>query len=32
VVYYRDHGHYVLIIAVQHGRRSTRNWQRRTEN
>jgi toxin ParE1/3/4 len=29
VVYYRDRGNDVLIIAVQHGRRSTRAWRRR---
>jgi plasmid stabilization system protein ParE len=30
VVYYRDRGKDVLIIAIQHGRRSTRAWWRRT--
>jgi plasmid stabilization system protein ParE len=29
VVYYRDRGTDILIIAVQHGRRSTRAWRRR---
>jgi plasmid stabilization system protein ParE len=29
VVYYRDRGSDVLIIAVQHGRRSSRAWRRR---
>ena len=29
VVYYRDRGHDVLIIAVQHGRRSSRGWRKR---
>lgn len=30
VVYYRDRGIDILVIAVQHGRRSTRAWQGRT--
>ena len=29
VIYYRDRGADVLIIAVQHGRRSTRAWRGR---
>ena len=29
VVYYRDRGTDVLIVAVQHGNRSSRNWIRR---
>ena len=29
VVYYRDRGADVLIVAVQHGHRSSRNWIRR---
>ena len=29
VVYYRDRGSDVLVIAVQHGRRSTRAWRGR---
>jgi plasmid stabilization system protein ParE len=29
VVYYRDRGSDILIIAVQHGRRSTRAWRGR---
>jgi len=29
VVYYRDRGLDVLVIAVQHGRRSYRAWQSR---
>ena len=29
VVYYRDRGNDVLIVAVQHGRRSTRSWRGR---
>jgi plasmid stabilization system protein ParE len=29
VVYYRDRGTDVLVIAVQHGRRSTRAWRGR---
>ena len=29
VVYYRDRGTDVLIVAVQHGHRSSRNWIRR---
>lgn len=29
VVYYRDRGSDVLVIAVQHGRRSSRNWRGR---
>jgi toxin ParE1/3/4 len=29
VVYYRDRGSDVLIIAVQHGRRSSRAWRGR---
>ena len=29
VVYYRDRGMDVVIVAVQHGHRSSRNWIRR---
>ena len=29
VVYYRDRGADLLVIAVQHGRRSSRAWRRR---
>jgi plasmid stabilization system protein ParE len=29
VVYFRDRGADILVIAVQHGRRSSRAWQRR---
>ena len=29
VVYYRDRGADVLIVAVQHGKRSVRNWRAR---
>jgi plasmid stabilization system protein ParE len=29
VVYYRDRGTDILVIAVQHGRRSSRAWQGR---
>jgi plasmid stabilization system protein ParE len=29
VVYYRDRGADVLIVAVQHGRRSSRHWRGR---
>jgi plasmid stabilization system protein ParE len=29
VVYYRDRGNDVLIIAIQHGRRSSRAWRGR---
>jgi plasmid stabilization system protein ParE len=29
VVYYRDRGNDILVIAVQHGRRSTRAWRGR---
>lgn len=29
IVYYRDRGTGVLIIAVQHGRRSTKGWRGR---
>jgi plasmid stabilization system protein ParE len=29
VVYYRDRGADILVIAVQHGRRSSRAWQGR---
>jgi plasmid stabilization system protein ParE len=29
VVYYRDRGTDVLIVAVQHGHRSSQNWIRR---
>jgi plasmid stabilization system protein ParE len=29
VVYYRDRGTDVLVIAVQHGRRASRAWQSR---
>lgn len=30
VIYYRDRGRDVLIVAVQHGKRSARNWKHRT--
>jgi len=30
VVYYRDGPEGILVIAVQHGRRSNRAWQRRS--
>jgi plasmid stabilization system protein ParE len=29
VVYYRDRGTDILVVAVQHGRRSARAWQGR---
>jgi toxin ParE1/3/4 len=29
VVYYRDRGNDILVVAVQHGRRSSRVWQGR---
>ena len=29
VVYYKDYGSYVLVVAVQHGRRSARGWRDR---
>jgi plasmid stabilization system protein ParE len=29
VVYYRDRGADILVVAVQHGRRSTRGWSGR---
>jgi toxin ParE1/3/4 len=29
VIYYRDRGDAVLIVAVQHGRRSSRRWRGR---
>ena len=31
VVYYRDRGTDVLIVAVQHGHRSSRGWLRRKD-
>ena len=31
VVYYRDRGTDVLIVAVQHGHRSSQNWTRRKD-
>jgi toxin ParE1/3/4 len=31
VVYYRDRGVDVLIVAVQHGHRSSQNWVRRKD-